>query len=779
MNDSLLQILDDSNLLIHVSEVDTLSMLYTNAPAKQMGQSGVPVPGGKCYQLMMGLDAPCPFCPLKQMDGKREITTEVNNGDHVFAIKTKYIDWDGKKALVEYVWDITELRQLEKSYKEEVEALIKSLDNAQGVWHVDLDENTMLDLNRLPDVYNEVGITSPRELVEYLASEITSPEGGKEFARIFSNEHLHDIYAKGDRSIVHEAELHRPDGSTIMARFVLRLVTNPRNRHLECIAFSFDITDEVNMMREMEMTNRLNEALACEYGTIFILNLHDGTMRIRKMNATQNAQKLHLPEVLPFDNFFQRYVDNFVVEEDRESALRTINVEALRRRVDAGEYNISLRYRAIPNDSGEENFEAVVLPVDTDDHYQMVVGCKCIDKLIEREEHDKKVLTEARVQAEAASMAKTAFLFNMSHDIRTPMNAIMGFTNLLEKHQDDPERRADYLKKISEASRILLSIINNVLEMSRIEKGAVQLDEITWSVEQFNSSLCTLFDDMMQQKSIEFTHANNVQHAYVICDPTKTREIFFNIISNAYKYTPEGGKIHMQLDELPSDREGYVLFRTTISDTGRGMSKEFLPRIFEEFSREQNTTQAKVEGTGLGMPIVKRLVEIMGGSIEVESELGVGTTVTVLLHHRITDGAEMVSHFGMELDPRVFSGKRILLAEDNELNAEIAIEILTEAGFVVDHAENGKCCVEMYDKAPVHYYDIIIMDIQMPVMDGYEATRIIRTLEDPDKAGIPILAMTANAFEEDRREAFNCGMNAHIAKPIDVIELMKALINVL
>ena len=393
------------------------------------------------------------------------------------------------------------------------------------------------------------------------------------------------------------------------------------------------------------------------------------------------------------------------------------------------------------------------------------------------EEHEKAD-TRAQLEiANAANAAKTSFLFNMSHDIRTPMNAIIGFRDLLEKHQEEPEKRADYLKKIEDASSVLLSIINNVLEMARIEKGTLEIDETAWSAEQFNDTLYSVFHEMMVQKNIEFTRQVDVNNHYVFCDPSKLREIFLNILSNAYKYTPSGGKVHMYLKEIPSDREGYALYRTTISDTGIGISEEFMPHIFEEFSREHNTTDNKIEGTGLGMPIVKNLVEFLGGTIEVRSEKGVGTTVIVTLPHRIAEKSNLVMHAGIELDPKLFLGKRILLAEDNELNAEIAVEILKEAGFVIELAEDGQICVDMLDQASPGYYDLILMDIQMPNMNGYDATRTIRAPPDSGKANIPILAMTANAFEEDKREAFRCGMNGHLAKPINVHELMKELTN--
>jgi signal transduction histidine kinase/ActR/RegA family two-component response regulator len=402
-----------------------------------------------------------------------------------------------------------------------------------------------------------------------------------------------------------------------------------------------------------------------------------------------------------------------------------------------------------------------------------------ITALNDEMESQQGKLEEACKQAEAANNAKTSFLFNMSHDIRTPMNAIIGFADLLEKHQEEPEKRADYLKKIQDSSTVLLSIINNVLEMARIEKGTLVIDEVAWSAEQFNDTLYSVFQDMMIEKDIEFTRQINVEHQYVLCDPIKLREVFINILSNAYKYTETGGKVHMQLEEIPSNREGYAMYQTTISDTGIGMAEDFLPHIFEEFSRENNTTDNKIEGTGLGMPIVKRLIDFMEGTIEVYSKKGEGSTFIVTIPHKIAYKSDLTTHYEGKTDTDMFKGKRILLAEDNELNAEIAIEILTEVGFEVDRAEDGQVCVDMLQNAENYFYDVILMDIQMPNMNGYEATKAIRALPDDAKAEIPIIAMTANAFEEDKRDAMRAGMNGHLAKPINVRELYKTLSGIL
>ncbi|MGN0653603.1 MAG: PocR ligand-binding domain-containing protein [Oscillospiraceae bacterium] len=393
------------------------------------------------------------------------------------------------------------------------------------------------------------------------------------------------------------------------------------------------------------------------------------------------------------------------------------------------------------------------------------------------EAHDKAD-TKAQLEiANASSAAKSAFLFNMSHDIRTPMNAIIGFTELLDKHLDDKEQAREYIKKIQTSNAFLLSLINNVLEMARIESGKTTLDETYWNVYKFNDSLYSLFDSQMKEKGIEFTRTIEIEHTEVICDATKLREIFLNIISNALKYTPAGGKVEMRLTEIPYDREGYAMYRTEIKDTGIGMSEDFLPNMFDEFTRERSSTESRVNGTGLGMAIVKKLVELMDGTITVESQIGKGTKFTVTLPHRIAEEGEISpqTEKASGYKGNNFKGKRILLAEDNELNAEIAITILEEAGFEVEHAVDGIICVDMLEKARAGYYNLILMDIQMPNMDGYKATQTIRRFSDKQKAEIPIIAMTANAFEEDKKNAYESGMNGHIAKPINIGKLMSTL----
>lgn len=384
---------------------------------------------------------------------------------------------------------------------------------------------------------------------------------------------------------------------------------------------------------------------------------------------------------------------------------------------------------------------------------------------------------KALVESEAASKAKTDFLFSMSHDIRTPINAIIGFLRLLAERQEDPEKRREYILKIKSASELLLSIINNVLEMSKIEGGADVLEEEVWSAQQMVDVPCTLISPQMEEKQITLETAVDVRHPFVWCDRAKVQEIYLNLLNNACQYTLNGGKVSIRLTEIPSDMEGKACFKTEITDTGIGIKKEFMPHLFETFAREQDTTHSKIAGAGLGLPIVKRLTERMGGSVSVESEAGKGTKVTVILPYRIASEPEIQGRRAEAPAPTGFSEKRILLAEDNELNAEIAMELLRGMGLTVEWARDGDICVAMVDRSAP--YDLILMDIQMPNMNGYQAAEAIRGMADPAKAGIPIVAMTANAFEEDKENAYAAGMDAHLAKPIDIPKLTQTLTDIL
>ena len=386
-------------------------------------------------------------------------------------------------------------------------------------------------------------------------------------------------------------------------------------------------------------------------------------------------------------------------------------------------------------------------------------------------------------KAEDASLAKTRFLNNMSHDIRTPMNAILGYAQIMEDELNGKEmpKVSEHLEKLQQSGNLLLSIINNVLDMARIESGRMELDENYCRIEDVWRSLFAVFDENAMKKNIALHYAMNVEHEHVLTDVTKVKEILVNILSNAIKYTPAGGSVMVDVDELPCDESGYMIVKIRVSDTGIGMSQDYQTKIFEAFTREQNTTKSKIAGTGLGMSIVKKYVDLLGGTINVESELGKGSTFTVTLKHRIADESYYVKKHIEEsgTGSEILEGRNILLAEDNDLNAEIAEAILERVGLKTDRVEDGIQCVNRIMELPVGTYDMILMDIQMPKMDGYKATQAIRSLPDKAKACIPIIAMTANAFVEDKRDAIAAGMNGHIAKPIQVDKLLSMLVEVI
>ena len=403
--------------------------------------------------------------------------------------------------------------------------------------------------------------------------------------------------------------------------------------------------------------------------------------------------------------------------------------------------------------------------------------------MLHRKQREKLYTEEIRKSAEKArkaNEAKTRFLFNMSHDIRTPMNAIVGFSGLLEKSLHDEKKSLDYIKKIRVSSDILLTIINQVLEMARIESGKITLNPESVNIREMVEAMNTVFESSLTKKSLEYQCSLNVVHDQILCDKTKMEEIILNVVSNSIKYTNPHGKITVSIDELDSEDEKNANYKVVVEDNGIGMSQDYLPHIFEEFSREHTSTETRVAGTGLGLPIVKSLVDRMGGTIEVESEEGKGTrfimkfSFPVSLENQVREKEKQnIPDITEKLE-----GKRILLAEDNELNAEIAETVLEETGIKVKHVEDGIQCIEELKKMPEKYYDVILMDVQMPNMDGYTATQRIRDLDD-SRAEIPIIAMTANAYDEDRRKAQEAGMDGFLAKPLDVDEMMRLLAQII
>ncbi len=474
-----------------------------------------------------------------------------------------------------------------------------------------------------------------------------------------------------------------------------------------------------------------------------------------------------------------------VIEEHRELYLKTFSREGLLDAYRAGKRQVYLEYCQC-DDSGVPHWLGTHTMFLEDPHSTDITEITIsqnIDERVRRDAETKAVLAAERDKAEQAQKAKTDFLFQMSHDIRTPMNAILGFANFIKSTDDIDLIRDNYILKLQTAGQQLLMLINDALEMSRIESGKLVFQREVQDIRSLISNVMAVMQIQAEEKGIELSSDFSLQHPIVNCDKNHMSRVIMNLLSNAVKFTPSGGKVSLSLKELPKSASGRTSFDLKISDTGVGMSPEFLKKAFDPFEREKSSTVSGIQGTGLGLTIVKRIVEAAGDTISVESKLGVGTTFTLNIALFRAELAELPNNDSDDLPlteqmSAYFKGKRLLLAEDNEFNLTIARVLLENAGFTVETASDGRVAVNKLINAPTDdYYDAILMDVQMPVLDGYEATSEIRALKGP-RADIPIIAVTANAFDTDKENASRAGMNGHISKPIDVALLYKTLWNI-
>lgn len=530
----------------------------------------------------------------------------------------------------------------------------------------------------------------------------------------------------------------------------------------------------ITLGKQVQQARHEVEALSAGYSYICLINLETGDVELIKGN---NIPGLNGRYTQIDHNILLEQVNRLITEPFIESSVEFYDSNTIAKRLEGKN---SLFHTCERTDGTW--ILSMIVPQKYDENGRVVsvlLANRDFTEEKKRELKQEEALRQEKIKAEKANEAKSIFLFNMSHDIRTPINAIVGYSQLMKKELTNP-KLVHYQEMIEQSSKLLLSIINNVLDMARVESGKMELDENYNVVGNILQVVCDAFEGEATRKNIEITRNISVKHKHVMVDATKMQEILSNLISNAIKYTPEDGHVSIDIQELECEREGYVLFQTKVSDTGIGMSEDFLPSLFELFARERNTTISKIPGTGLGMAIVKNFVDLMDGSIEVESELGEGSTFTITIPHKIADkdytNRNIESSNVSDID---FKGKRILLAEDNELNAEITTTILSEMVFEVKAVEDGILCVNEIQHQPANTYDLILMDIQMPNMDGYKATHCIRRLFQPEKANIPIIAMSANAFEEDKKKAFDVKMNDYITKPIDFQKMEEVLKNIL
>ena len=689
---------------------------------------------------------------------------------------------------------VTELLHIQKNRKAELEQtenflsaeIITAIGDAyESIYYVDVKDDKFLSFKRtdyLKSAYHDVGIPFSKALGDYIERDV-APEDREKMRAYISPEYIAEQLKTKTRIDVSYRDTHTGAPLYYEMRIVRPRAYEKNGNIILCFINRQETAERENKRREQLKRNYdIIEVLASEYTSVYYVDLTTGELKPYIMNEETEDQvgDLFINDML-YSEAFKLYVNSLVFSEDREMMLKAGSVENIRNEL-SGKKAFTTTYRS--DNNGDPHYcEMRFVKVGDEDSAPRAVALGFADKDDELREkiEQRNTLDKALADAEAANIAKTTFLFNMSHDIRTPMNAIIGFTNMAQKHIDDTEKVVDCLEKVESSSQHLLSLINDVLDMSRIESGKIIIEEKPVSVKSCTEDLYDMIAPSAKDKGIDlyFDFAGSIEHDRVFCDELRVNRVLINILNNAVKYTNPGGRITYEIHEIPCERDGYSRLKFDITDNGIGMSKEFMSHLFEAFAREQSSTVSGIQGTGLGLAITKELVELMGGKISVQSELGKGTAVSIVFDFRNVEAVVNTETDEACGDVAVLNGKRVLLVEDNELNREIAKDILEEYGMQVEEAEDGiyavQKCVDMIEKGLEYYYDIILMDIQMPIMNGYKATSEIRSLADPYNTHIPIVAMTANAFAEDKQRAFEAGMDDHLAKPINIDELVRVL----
>lgn len=554
----------------------------------------------------------------------------------------------------------------------------------------------------------------------------------------------------------------------------------------------------VTYERERELSTSKIHSLTRLFISSYYLDLQTGKSEYLSKEEERTEKFLtgsfykEVPE--QYTDAIQAYVEKYVHRDDKETCLMKCGKTYMVRHLSEEKQFYSFNYRQIAG--GQEKWyrmhviAASFLP--SGDVSSVVMAIMDVDNQVRYDITQKAAVEEALVQAENANKAKSNFLSSMSHDIRTPMNAIIGFSSLAQNHMEDKNMVRSYLEKILSAGQHLLNLINDILDMSRIESGKIHIQEDEVSLKEVVHDIENLMQSMVEEKRLQFVINKNIVNNYVFCDKLRLNQMLINLLGNAVKFTPEGGTITLDIKQEMAAPEGYGIYFFKVRDTGIGIAKEFHAKIFEAFEREKGTEQSGIQGSGLGLAITKNIVEMMGGRISLESELGKGTEFTIKVMFALQDVYEdelsvedtleqkrLRESFEREERKELFRNRKILLVEDNSLNREIARILLKEEGFIVEEAVNGEEAVNILAKAKENEYALILMDIQMPVMDGYEATKEIRNLSNRILAHTPIIAMTANAFEEEKKKALACGMNGHVSKPMDVNILFKIIEGIL
>lgn len=594
-----------------------------------------------------------------------------------------------------------------------------------------------------------------------------------------------------------EYRIFKPSGEAMDVRFGGVMDTDYSGQGILICGYLQDVTPIKRVLhetqqqleeehRKLQDAQLVSNVLTHEFANVYLVNTVDMTIEVRKQDGFE-VENVKTGDYLRlgYDDAWKYYINSCVHPDDRKALYRAGKMDNIIRELETKE-EYTVNYRSIKQ--GVRHFQCVYHRLDKD---RIIAGFRNVDAIVAQEQRHRQIIEDALRQAERASKAKTAFLNSMSHDIRTPLNAIMGFTQMAAASLEDREKITRCLDKIKISSEHLLALINDVLEMSRIESGKVQIELGVVSLRKVINGLQYMFEEQAwKNDQVLLFDTDDIENSRVLADELRLNQVLINCVSNAIKFTPDGGTITVKVSQSAGSRAGYGLYTFSVRDTGIGMSPDFMESIFTAFSREQASTVNSVQGTGLGMAIAKNLVDLMDGTITVSSEKNKGSEFIVSLELEINDYKESEPEVSSECITKMIEcdmnsdikspleGMSILLVEDNELNREIAEVLLSSLGAKVELAEDGDIAVEKVGREFDGVYDLILMDIQMPRLNGYEATAAIRKLPDSQKAEVPIIAMSANAFLEDRKAALAAGMNDHVAKPVDVKALVAAIQNI-
>ncbi len=757
------------------------------------------VEGKLCYEAIADRTEPCTFCPIANKLEKGKLLFNSPNFSRYGAAFTNINTPDFKDCYSVMIQEVATPNMISKLDNDEMQAfmmqqkelqnrnsIIQSLSEEYSAIYFVCEENGVYKCTKSYDssVANsystaDVAVSSYDSIFAAYAKMHVHPEDVNLFIEGTKLEKVKNQIFKEHKP--YELSYREQENGTttyMQIRFIPISATDNSK-----VVVAFRCIDKIveqqleqqketeSLLEASEQRLRVIEGLCTEYESLYYVDAKRdiGVPYILSDLFPPEFKKLLLTEI-PYTVAFHTYLDDCL--EPKQSAYIKAQTElhlVTEKLKDNPCFRINYQ---VPYEGRTLHYQMFIARIG--EAHEQVWAFKSIEETVEEQVKQHRILIDALDQAKKAEQAKSNFLFNMSHDIRTPMNAILGFNTIAERNIDNKEIALDALKKAKNSGEHMLSIINNVLDMARIGSGKLELNRELIDFSELVLKLKEMFVHDMEQKSITFNTSFNIKSPMVYSDPLRISQIIINLLSNALKFTGDGGTITFQVAEIRSDDNDTASFQVRIEDTGIGMSEEFQKHLFNAFEREQNTTQSGVQGTGLGLAITKNLVNLLGGSLSYNSMVGVGTEFTFTFKAEKSKETNIVSEEAVALIPEL-RGTRILVVEDNVINREIARELLEDEGFIIEEAEDGTIAVDMIERKEKGYYEFVLMDIQMPIMNGYTATRKIRASENTDIANIPIIAMTANAFSEDRKNAFNAGMNEHIAKPLDLDELIVVL----